>query len=187
MPCDTKNIAEFRVRRIDHITEHILPIFDHYPLLTSKYFNYIKFKEGIQVINNFSMCQNDKDKLLTSIKNAIIPKDYISPAWETINYKVSTCQDALKVITKAWIIGFTEAEGSFYLVKKGPNRITHAFEITQKLDVIVLEAIAKIFGMKVTNKKTYNCVVTTKTSTIQIIVDYYFNTIKGIKSLEYRI
>ena len=58
-----------------------------------------------------------------------------------------------------WLIGFTEAEGSFYIVKKGPCRLVHAFEITQKLDIIVLEAIAKIFDVKVTNKKTYNTVV----------------------------
>ena len=78
-------------------------------------------------------------------------------------------------------------EGSFYLVKKGPTRLTHAFEITQKLDRIVLEAIALILGIKVTVKKTYFTVVTTNSEAIRRIINYYFNTMKGMKALEYRI
>lgn len=77
----------------------------------------------------------------------------MSPAWKLINNTVNSNQDADKVMNKLWLIGFTEAEGSFYIVKKGPRRLVHAFEITQKLDVIVLEAIAKFFHVKVTKKK----------------------------------
>ncbi|CAG1997460.1 unnamed protein product [Fusarium graminearum] len=44
-------------------------------------------------------------------------------------------------------MSFTEAEGSFYLVNKASTRIVHAFEITQKLDFIVLKAIAHILGI----------------------------------------
>lgn len=93
----------------------------------------------------------------------------------------------MTVMTKSWLIGFTEAEGSFYIVKKGPFRLVHAFEITQKLDRIVLEAIAFIFSLKVTTKNKYMTVVTTNTSSIKYIISYYFKTIKGIKSIEYRI
>lgn len=78
-----------------------------------------------------------------------------------------------------------KAEGSFYIVKKGPKRLVHAFEITQKLDIIVLEAIAKILGL--THKKTYNTVVTTKAERVEFLVTYYHKTMKGMKSLEYRI
>jgi hypothetical protein len=73
----------------------------------------------------------------------------------------------------------------------------HAFELTQKLDRIVLEGIAKILHMNVTDKKTYSTVVTCNKTTIIHIIDYYplvsnqsgrdRDTMKGIKSLEYRI
>ena len=33
------NMAEYRIRDIKSILQHIIPIFDKYPLLTSKYFN----------------------------------------------------------------------------------------------------------------------------------------------------
>ena len=65
--------------------------------------------------------------------------------------KLLNVSEAIKIVSKSWLIGFSEAEGSFYLVKKGPT--PHAFEITQKLDRIVLEAIALILVIKVTVKK----------------------------------
>ena len=87
-----------------------------------------------------------------------------------------------------WLVtGFTEAEGSFYLVAKSSQRLVHAFEITQKLDVIVLEAIARILKIKVIKKKTYFTVKATGSNEIEFIVKYYFKTMKGMKALEYRI
>ena len=56
-----------------------------------------------------------------------------------------------------------------------------------QLDFIVLEAIAKILGLTVTKKKTYNTVVTTKAERVEFLVTYYHKTMKGMKSLEYRI
>jgi hypothetical protein len=93
-------------------------------------------------------------------------------------------------MSKAWLIGFTEAEGSFYLVKKSTNKLVHAFEITQKLDKIVLTAIKHILGIstKVQIKKTGSfSISTTNSRAIENIINYFNNTMKGMKSLEYRI
>lgn len=40
VPNSKDNTAEFRIRNIQHIIQYILPIFDKYPLLTSKHFHY---------------------------------------------------------------------------------------------------------------------------------------------------
>jgi phosphopantothenate synthetase len=93
-------------------------------------------------------------------------------------------------MSKAWLIGFTEAEGSFYLVAKSANRLVHAFEITQKLDKIVLTAIKYILGISTNVKITklgHFTIVTTNSRAIENIINYYKNTMKGIKSLEFRI
>ena len=182
------NTAVFRIRDIQQIIQHILPIFDNYPLLTSKHFNYSLFKEAILIMTNTSLSKEMKDKLISELKSKSlngIPTDYVSPAWS--DNTVNSIKDAIKVITKSWLIGFTEAEGSFYIVNKGPQRLVHAFEITQKLDMIVLEAIAMILQVKVTKKKTYNTVVVTSSKDIQFIVKYFHQTMKGMKALEYRI
>jgi hypothetical protein len=44
-----------------------------------------------------------------------------------------------------------------------------------------------VLGLKVVDKKTYSTVIAISKKDISTVVDYYFNTIKGMKSLEYRI
>lgn len=187
VPNSKDNCAEYRVRDIKHIIQYILPVFDQYPLLTSKHFSYTIFKQAILIMNDSTLTKQQKDLLISELNSKTMPNDYVSPAWQTVNNTVTTVEDAMKVMSKSWLIGFTEAEGSFYIVKKGPKRLVHAFEITQKLDIIVLEAIAKILGLTVTKKKTYNTVVTTNAERIGFIVTYFHKTMKGMKSLEYRI
>jgi hypothetical protein len=93
-------------------------------------------------------------------------------------------------MSKAWLIGFTEAEGSFYLVKNSTNRLVHAFEIKKNLDKIVLIAIKYILGISTkvqTKEKGYFSISTTNSRAIENIIKYFSNTMKGIKSLEYKI
>lgn len=182
-----KENAEFRIRNRQHIIKYIIPIFDEYSLLTSKYFNYKNFKEAILILDNPSLSKEEKDIKIKNLNNLIIPDNYISPIWNIINNKINNLTDVKKMLNKNWLIGFTEAEGSFYITKKGPKRFVHAFEITQKLDKIVQDAIGLILNIKVINKKTYYTIVTTKTSTIKFIIDYFHKTMKGMKSLEFRI
>lgn len=181
------NKADFRIRDRKTIGSTILPIFDKYPLLTSKYFSYLKFKKAYGILENSNLSTQDKDNLLLELQKEQMPLDYISPAWETVNCVVNDTNQAKAVMSKYWLIGFTEAEGSFYLVSKTSTRIVHAFEITQKLDFIVLNAIAHILGIKVSKKKLHYSVVTTNSRAISNIIDYYSKTMKGIKAVEFRI
>lgn len=91
---------------------------------------------------------------------------------------------------KPWIIGFIEAEGSFYLVKKSniPLRFTQGFGITQKLDKLVLENMATIMKIEAKvrykDKHNYYILDTTKTSDIQNIINYMNDQMIGMKSVE---
>lgn len=181
------NKGDLRIRDRKTIGSIILPIFDKYPLLTSKYFSYLKFKKAYEILENPNLSTKDKDNFLLELKNEQMLSNYISPAWKTVNFEVHNTNQAKTVISKYWLIGFTEAEGSFYLVSKTSTRIVHAFEITQKLDFIVLEAIAHILGIRVSKKKLYNTVVTTNSRAISNIIDYFSNTLKGMKAVEFRI
>ena len=185
-----KDMTNFRIRDLKILGEVILPIFEKYPLLTSKYFNYLKFKKAHSILTNQALTKLEKDTLLFENLNSSIPAGYISPAWSVVDNKVINFESASKVISKPWLIGFTEAEGSFYLVSKEKTRIVHGFEVTQKLDKIVLIAIKYILGIstQVQDKKAgYFSIVTTNSRAIENIIKYYNHTMKGIKSLEYRI
>lgn len=115
---DKSNIAEFRVRNIPHIIEFILPIFDSFPLLTSKHFHYTKFKEAILIINDSSLCRKTKDRLITAIKNDSPPTDYVSRSTITNANNMITGEITL-IISKSWIIG--KQRVVFTLFKKDHN------------------------------------------------------------------
>jgi hypothetical protein len=180
-------MVSFLIRDRNKLEEFIFPIFDKYPLLTSKYFNYLKFKEAYKILTNINLTKIQRDELIFNLIANKIPLNYISPAWQKVNNNITSTNEANLVMSKAWLIGFTEAEGSFYLVNKSKDRIVHGFEITQKLDLIVLSAIGYILGIKTTSKKLYHTVVTTNSRSIENIIQYYKNTMKGMKSFEFRV
>ncbi len=180
-------MAEYRLRDVKKIIQHIIPIFDKNILLTSKHYNYDLFKQAAFILTDTSISTAHKHILLTELKSKVRPDNYISPAWKVVNNNVSCLIEARTVMTKSWLVGFTEAEGSFYLVIKSVGRMVHAFEITQKLDKIVLDSIGCLLGIKVIKKKSYFTVVTTNAKHISNIILYFHNTMKGMKSLEYRI
>jgi hypothetical protein len=180
--------ASYRIRNLDHIVNHLIPIFDRYPLLTSKYHSYHLFKQAAMILNDSSLSRVDKNHLLINLQTQkTIPLNSISPAWEVVNYSVDTLEHATRVMSKPWLVGFTEAEGSFYLVKKSAGRVAHGFAITQKLDLIVIIAISKLLGLSVIHKKTYIAVETCNKVKILFLISFYANTMKGMKSVEFRI
>jgi len=185
------DMADYRLRSVTHIVSHLLPIFDKYSLLTSKYYYYDLFKQAALILANTTLTTTEKDILLTELKTKrnAMPEGYISPAWSILNYTVKTVADALRVVSKPWVVGFTETEGSFYLFikDKSNNRMVHAFELVQKLDKIVLDAVALILGVNVREKKTHNTLYVDSIRMMPTIIEYYTNTMKGMKSLEFRI
>ena len=119
--------GQFVIRDRKKLAEIIFPIFDRYPLLTSKQFSYLKLRKAYNILENTNFSKDEKDKYLLEIKEKIIPIEYISTAWNKIKLlietKAVTAQDFTYVMTKPWVVGFIEAEGSFYLVSKDSNRI----------------------------------------------------------------
>ena len=183
--------VQYFIRDRNVLETILLPIFEKYPLLTTKYFDYIKFKKALVILNNASITKEEKNKKLLAIKNSKPNKDYISPAWNNAKLPLTNVDSINNVMTKSWLVGFIEAEGSFYLVNKTSTRIVHGFGLTQKLDKIVLEGIGIILHIKtkVKYKELHNHYIldTTNSRAIENIISYFKNTMKGVKSLEYRI
>jgi hypothetical protein len=171
--------ATYRVRDYNHIREYIIPIFEKYPLLTSKYFEYIKFKKAIEIQSDSTLSSAEKTIYLENLKNqGKNLKD--SPALEILG-------NQLKDKRKNWLVGFVEAEGSFYLTQKSKERIAHGFEITQKSEEALLRKIAELLPLNLYKKKTYYTVVTTCKDSIEKIIAFFHKTMKGMKSLEFQI
>ena len=214
------DMGSFRIRDRKQLANVIFPIFDKYPLLTTKYFNYAKFKKAHIILEDSTLTKSEKNARIEALLLTKPDQFYISPAFLTFAKEESKnnslplpsigcnsgrqiqlrplgmdATDAKKIISKSWLIGFVEAEGSFYLVKKDSNRIVHGFGITQKLDGIVLEGIRHILHIstKVVYKNKYNhyMIDTTNSRAIQNIIEYFSasrpNIMKGMKAVEFRI
>ena len=97
------------------------------------------------------------------------------------------------VPTKNWIIGFIEAEGSFFLVKKDgelSHRIVHCFGVTQKEDLHLLEQLRNLWGIVAKIKLGKNgayLLETTNNRVIKHLVVYFSSCFIGMKSVEFRI
>lgn len=184
----SKNTTVYRVRKIEHLKQYILPIFDTYSLLTSKFFNYYLFNKAILIYTDTLLTKEEKNNKILKLKEKKLPLNYMSPAWEVVNKSINTVTEAKKIMSKSWIIGFTEAEGSFYIIKETKTkRCRHCFEITQKRDEIVLKSLSYILKLKLKKKKTYITVIGFSNNSIEHLIDYFFKTMKGLKSLEYRL
>ena len=183
--------AQFFIRDRKTIETVLIPIFDKYPLLTTKCFDYVKFKKALAILNDVNSSKQDKNLKLLAIKNSKVSDDYISPTWKTTNLPLADIGSAEQVMSKSWLVGFIEAEGSFYLVNKESDRVVHGFGITQKLDKIVLESIILILHIKtkIRYRELHNHYIldTTNSRAVENIILFFRNTMKGVKSLEYRI
>ncbi len=167
------NMVSYIIRDNKILLEKIIPLFDNYPLKSIKLKNYIIFKKCINIRNNNLLSQKEKIEKIINLKKSNINISFINQS-----------------INKSWLIGFIETEGSFYITLKENNRLTHGFGITQKYDKNLLESIIKELKIKNPlkwNKKGFYIIDTTNSITLKYIKDYFFKTMKGIKSFEYRI
>ena len=191
------NSAAYRLRNKEYILEKLIPIFDKYPLLSSKRFNYLKFKECLIISMRNDITQKEKIELIKNIYIKTIPSNYISDGWGSLKIdNIKSIIDIESIMSKSWLTGFIEAEGSFYYVKKDANRIVHAFGIYQKLDPIILYALKYLLHIKVNvqykEKYSYYIIDATNSRNIEYIQSYFrYNNDKsyflGSKNFEFKV
>lgn len=196
------NVAIFNVKKIKHLIYRIIPIFDKYPLLTDKKrLIYLNFRNSLlhkALISKINI--NNKDiifikQLLDNIPNNL--------------YKISI-EDLLKNIDNNyfdnWLVGFTEAEGSFYFVKKKLSDLDNfsqpqvqillraEFRLSQNNNFSLLNKIKEKLKIsrKVdlqSNSSNHYYIVAASSLSLQNVINFYTNPnlvkFKGIKYLEF--
>lgn len=90
------NMAMFRVRDRKLLLNYIIPIFDFYPLLTTKYYYYDRFKKILHILDNNNLSKSEKDTLISSLLLLKPDDNYISPA---------LARD-INIMSKPWVVGF---------------------------------------------------------------------------------
>jgi hypothetical protein len=136
---NNRNNVIFRVRNRSHLKEIIIPIFDKYPFLSNKQFDYIRFRTAL-------------------LSNLIYSKDLLP--YVRSNIPLNTVKSILSTsYFVPWLIGFIEAESSFCIYKPvSTMSYIASFEISQTDGNIIISAIRDFLGLvpKVTVDKTNN-------------------------------
>ena len=186
----SRHTARFRITDKKVLTKVIFPIFDKYSLLTTKQYNYIKFKKAYTILEDKNLTILDKNSKIEILLSTFIVNNYISTALKKLDPKLSSNSDILKIISYDWLTGFIEAKGYFGIILF-KNKIYTEFNITQKLDSILLEYIRRIFHIPgklvyFENRDIYQ-LKTKNSRAVQNIIDLMNGKFKGIKSLEFKL
>jgi len=199
---EAKQVARFSIRDSKVLSEIIFPIFDKYPLLTSKHFSYLRFKEAWRILEDKSLTieqQNEAIKILLSVQ---LPNDYVSPAIFHLN-ETSSYEEIKSVVLINWLAGFIETRANLEIsldtLQIGPGAggeggiFIIEFTIGQKLDGLLLYLIKRLLHIpsKIVIKKNGLRYLTTKNSrAISNIIDLFSSgghKLKGMKSLEFKL
>lgn len=176
---------QYRIRRQTTLIDKIKPLFESYPLYTQKAFYFNRWLKALEILENKEFSGEIKHNKLTVLYNSNPLPDYKAPF--------------LLPPSKGWVVGFVEAEGSFYIVNKGGPlypRYVHAFGITQKTDRHLLEYLRVLFSIKgkVKWRQPQNpkhngfwSLESTSISSIELISAFFEGCFLGRKSLVFRI
>jgi hypothetical protein len=175
-----KNNWQYVVRNRNHLLGVIVPIFLQYPLFTRKIYHFNLF---YQALRDDSGCA-----FLKSIWNdEILLSNALDDQIQQIKQRKPS---------KAWLVGFIEAEGSFYVVQRHTpstnfpiGKYCHGFGLSQKCDWYVVLFIQDLLGItakpRLNKKNGALRLDTTNRRSIHNIVQYFDNTLLGSKHLEF--
>lgn len=140
------NTMKYQVNSYKDIANKIIPFFDKYPLLTSKYLNYMNFKEAINMMIEKEHLMTEGIIKMQDLANKMNKKRSFS---EKFNF---TTEHLIKhLINPDWISGFVDGEGCFYFyIGKQKNttiQLQASLEIAQNThDILILNKIKEFLG-----------------------------------------
>lgn len=131
-----KDSALFFVSKFEDITSVLIPLFKKFPLQTTKYLDFLSFEKAASIILN---SKNLKNKYLSSLdlEKLINLKQSINTKRLSINEQENRLLIEKVSISRWWLLGFIEGEGTF-----GYKYLVPYFQIAQNSkNLFVLKAI----------------------------------------------
>lgn len=198
--------AHYRIRNRSHLATYIFPIFNAFPMLTSKYYDYKKVLEAYDILENSEYSSTQREEKMMFLLQQKITYSEVAPIWyETLGASRIDCllkdnlskiqySEVVNVITESWLRGFFEAEASFYIVRKDENRYCHAFSVTQKTSHILYMIRARLHivpnvrkRLPIKSQKVHYALDVTNSRNLETIKKLCSKKLVSMKSLEFRI
>lgn len=189
------NVAIYNIKKIKHLLTVILPIFDNYPLLTeNKRINYLKFRDTLlnKVIN--SKKASEVEKKIASVLLENTPK--VSKLY---SMEIESLLDSTEIpceFFSNWIVGFTEAEGSFYFINLKNGGLRPEYRISQNDNQALLRRVKETIKLNrqvslQTNSKNHYYIIAVSKDSILRTIEFFTNPaltkFKGIKLLSFQL
>lgn len=193
------NVVIYNIKKIEHILTIIIPLFDSNPLLTqNKISRYLRFRETFlnKVINSKRSTEDQK------ILGRLLMEKDMKGVYnnETINLLL-TDRSWLDYFSN-WIVGFTEAEGSFYHTKlpesdlRREEKYRPEFRVSQDDEKELLSKIKDRIGLNrdvgiSSNRKNHYYIIAVSKKSLKKVIEYFNNPsivkLKGDKLLQFRL
>jgi hypothetical protein len=193
-----KDTCTYRVDRLNHILEVIIPHFDKYPLQTQKLADYFLFKEIVSLMKTKEHLTAFGIRKVVSIKSSM--NLGLSSELKGNFSDIKAVERPLivdkNVPSPFWMAGFTTGDGSFYITIRANKlnekpRIDIGFSISQhSRDMLLLEKFISFFKCgrikKDSRNPVYYYVVTSIKDITNNIIPFFnkYNT-RGVKSLNF--
>lgn len=130
------------------ISTYIIPILDKYPLLTKKRYDYLLWKEAFIIYNNKDIDLETKLEKISILKSKLNKYELNSSNYPTNDF-------IKKHININWLIGFTEAEGSF-IYKTNNDGLLYQLSQKDVSENIMVEIIIFLNNLKPSSICSYN-------------------------------
>ena len=166
-------MVALRIRNKDHLKNFILPIFDKYPMLSNKQYDYLRFKECLlsNIIYSDELPKYNRSNVPLHTIDTILNTDYFP----------------------TWLVGFIEAEGCFsiYKLKEESDYLIASFDISQTDGDILISAIHKYLSFTTTiylDKTNSSRIKVTSVRAIENIIKFLNKApvkLLGNKKLQY--
>ena len=147
----TQSTCSFRIRGITQCIASLIPLLNEFPLLTKKYWDFKIFEKLIYL--KISLKKREK-----------LSKEMIDYVWSLkaeINLKNKKPNPGIYPVTKFWLLGFIEGEGTFGLKHLVPyfqlGQLNQNAGLLQEIANFIIENTASVFPFKFTttlNKRT---------------------------------
>jgi len=193
-----KGHSRYTVTKLQDLHEIIIPHFNKYPLLTIKRINFLLFKKIVDILHT-KVHLNYKDiQPLLNIRASMNKR--------SINKNIKTLYNIVPVdlpilenlsalnITSDWLIGFTDAEGCFFVnIRNNRNNngywVTPVYCLTQhSRDTVLFNIIKNFFGGGFITTSEEN-VVRFRTENLNFIIEkiipMFKNTLQSKKALDF--
>lgn len=183
----SQNMITLRVRSRAHWQNILLPLWSHFSLRSSKYYDVLCVRQALNIWTDQRLSKTEKQNAILRLKDQLKQNQKTTvpcPVWRSrAGFDVYDQQRLKIILDHDWLAGFIEAEGCFYILSNG----AHGFALGQAYNRHIIFAIHKYYSIraKLKLRSDYIMLDTKNRGTLEYIAKTMQGRFLGMKSVEF--